>query len=232
MIVLQLLLWVIAGILGLILILLMLIAAADFAVRVRYEKDKLSVAIGIWPVMIQVWPFDSQKANQKPPAKKKPRKRRTAPKKAVKKTDKQLREQPADMAGILETLKDLFIASFPPATEVFSRLRLRNISLHIHVAEGDAAATAIRYGQLCAILETSSAAAVQIFNMKIRHLGVSYDFLGRRTTVLFSGEIRLRGIHLLIGAVKMAVRYLQRVLGNKAADQPKSKNQTGTSNAG
>ena len=70
MIVLQLLLWVIAGILGLILILLMLIAAADFAVRVRYEKDELSVAIGIWPVMIQVWPFDSQKANQKPPAKK------------------------------------------------------------------------------------------------------------------------------------------------------------------
>lgn len=231
MIVLQLLLWVIAGILGLLLILLALIAAADFAVRVRYEKDELSVSIGIWPAMIQVWPHNSQKENKKTPSKK-PRKRKTAPKKAAKKTDKQLREQPADMAGILETLKDLFIASFPPAAEVFSRLRLRNISLHIHVAEGDAAATAIRYGQLCAILETSSAAAVQIFNMKIRHLGVSYDFLGRRTTVLFSGEVRLRGIHLLIGAGKMAVRYLQRVVGNKAADQPNSKNQTGTSNAG
>lgn len=231
MIVLQLLLWVIAGILGLILILLMLIAAADFAVRVRYEKGELAVLIGIWPVMIQVWPHKGQPSEQKAAAKN-PKKRKTAAKKAAKKTDKQLREQPADMSGIIETLGDLFIASFPPAAEVFSRLRLRNISLHIHVAEGDAAATAIRYGQLCAILQASSAAAVQIFNMKIRHLGVSYDFVGRGTAVLFSGEVKLRGIHLLIGAVKMAARYFQRILRNKPGNQPKTKNQTGTTNAG
>ncbi len=232
MIVLQLLLWVIAGMLGLILILLMLIAAADFAVRVRYQKGELAVSIGIWPVMIRVGSSESQKTEQKTPAKKKLKKQRAKPKKAAKKTEKQLHEQPADMGGIMETLKDLFLASFPPAAEALSRLRLRNISLHIHVAEGDAAATAIRYGQLCAILETSSAAAVQVFNMKIRHLGVSYDFVGRRTMVLFSGEVKLRGIHLLIGAVKMAARYLQRILGNKSASRPKFQNQTGNTNAG
>ena len=42
------------------------------------------------------------------------------PKRPPKNADKQLREQPAELGGTLETLKDLFIASFPPAAEVFT----------------------------------------------------------------------------------------------------------------
>ncbi len=223
MIVLQVVLALILGILGLVALLVVLVAAADFTVRAQYENDQFTVSVGAWPLLFKVWPFDESKEEQ--PQKKPPAKRRTASKKAAKKADKQLKEQPAELGGTLETLKDLFVASFPPAAEVFSRLRLRNVRLHINVAEGDAASTAIRYGQYCAVLSASSAAAVQLLNIKIRHLGVSYDFLGRRTTVLFSADVRLRGIHLITGVLKMAARYLRRALSRTGSHK-----QTATGN--
>ena len=225
MIVLQVVLALILGILGLAAVLIALVAAADFTVRAQYQNDQFTVSVGAWPLLIKVWSFDETKEEQ--PPKKPPTKRRATSKKAAKKVDKQLREQPAELGGTLETLKDLFIASFPPAAEVFTRLRLRNVRLHIHVAEGDAASTAVRYGQYCAVLSASSAAAVQLLNIRIRHLGVSYDFLGRRTTVLFSADVRLRGVHLLAGALKMAARYLRRVLSRSGKHKP-----TPTGNAG
>ena len=142
MIVLQVVLALILGILGLAAVLIALVAAADFTVRAQYQNDQFTVSVGAWPLLIKVWPFDETKEEQ--PPKKPPTKRRATSKKAAKKADKQLREQPAELGGTLETLKDLFIASFPPAAEVFTRLRLRNVRLHIHVAEGDAASTAVR----------------------------------------------------------------------------------------
>ena len=93
-------------------------------------------------------------------------------------------------------------------------LKVRRLTLHIRVGGRDAADTAIRYGQVNALLHGSIGAASNLVSLKAKHLGVSYDFLSRETKTYLEADLRLRGARILWGVLSGFARMVGQMLKN------------------
>ena len=208
---------ILAVLLGIVFLLILLLAAADWTLRFRLEGDTWSIQIGAFPILARVFPMKKKKKKEKPPSPKTEKR-----KKAAGKVKKQAEEAPEDAGGLLRTLGDLAAAFFPPAAEMMSHIRFRKVVFLAVISEPDAASTAIRYGKTSAELSCSAAAAQQLFNVRFSYLGVRYDFLHTGTRISLSGDIRLRGIHIISMGVKTFFRYLNRVVKKSDSSEPES----------
>ena len=191
---------ILAVLLGIVFLLILLLAAADWTLRFRLESDTWSIQIGAFP----------------------PSPNTEKRKKTAGKVKKQAEEAPEDAGGLLRTLGDLAAAFFPPAAEMMSHIRFRKVVFLAVISEPDAASTAIRYGKTSAELSCSAAAAQQLFNVRFSYLGVRYDFLHTGTRISLSGDIRLRGIHIISMGVKTFFRYLKRAVKKSDSSGPES----------
>ena len=196
------------GVVGLLALLVVLICLADFTLRVRYWDGAFTVSAGVWPVTIPVFPGKEEPEKKTPPP---GHRRRT---KAAQKAKKEIEAEPGDLKQDIAALKDLFTAFFPPAVGVVKGLKVRRLTLHIRVGGRDAADTAIRYGQVNALLHGSIGAASNLVSLKAKHLGVSYDFLSRETKTYLEADLRLRGARILWGVLSGFARMVGQMLKN------------------
>ncbi len=192
---------------------LLLILIADFTVKVSMENGVTAVSVGVWPILIRILPAKPKPEAEKQPAKpKKGKKSAAKKKKAVAEAEEKAKKSPGDIKALLEIVLALVKAVLPPVGYILRGLRFRHLTLHIKVGEGDAAQTAIRYGQLNAALYTSLPLAQAVFDLKTDHVGVSYDYLAAGTEMIFSVEVHLRGARVIWGVLKMIGRALPALL--------------------
>ena len=204
----KILLYTVLGLLGLLALLVVFICLADFTLRVRYWDGAFTVSAGVWPVTIPVFPGKEEPETKPPP----PGHRRR--KKAAQKAKKEIEAEPGDLKQDIAVLKELFTAFFPPAWRMVRGLKVRRLTLHIRVGGRDAADTAIRYGQVNALLHGSVGAASNLVSLKAKHLGVSYDFLSRETKIYLEADLRLRGARILWGVLSGFARMVGQMLNN------------------
>lgn len=200
------LLFALLGLLALALAAVLLFCLLDITLRVRYWDGELTVSAGAWPVIIPIFP-GKEKPEKKPPP---PRRQRR--KKAAQKAKKEIEASPGDLKKNLAVLKDLLAAFFPSAVGLARGLKIRRLTLHIRVGGRDAAETAVRYGQVNALLYGSAGAVSNLVSLKAKHLGVSYDFLSRETKIYLEADFRLRGARVLWGALSGLGRMVYRML--------------------
>ena len=214
-------LYVAGGILLLFFVLVGILSALDFTVRVRYINGELTLSAGVRPVLIPVFP-----QKEKPETGKKPSasKKKQARKKAARKTKEQLDRHPEDLPGTVSAVKELLTAFFPPAARALRHIRVRGLTIHIRVGGPDAAETAIRYGRTNALLYGGLGAFSNAVDIRARHVGVSYDFLARETITRFEADFRLRGGHILDSLFSGLAGYmkiqLKKPAGEPAEQQP------------
>lgn len=200
---------ILLALLFILLALIILILAADFTVRVSMENGTMKVSAGVWPIFIQIFPAKEKTEKEtKETVSKKKKSSRKKKQAVVTGAEEKVKKSPADIKYLIGTVLELIKALLPPVGYIFGGLRFRHLILHISVGENDAAQTAIRYGQLNAILYGSLSLAQQAFDIKTDHLGVSYDFLSGKTQIIFSVEIHLRGARVIWGALKMIGRAI------------------------
>ncbi len=194
---------------------ILLINIADFTVKVSMQDGQTTVKAGVWPVLVQIVPGKERPAKskkEKPAKQKEPRKKKKA---AAEQAQEKAKKTPGDVKALIGTVMELVKAVLPPVGYIVGGVRFRHLVLHITVSESDAAQTAIRYGQINALLHGSFPLAQQVFDLKADHLGVSYDFLPGRSQMFFSVEVHLRGARVIWGALKMIVRAIPALLKMK-----------------
>lgn len=147
MIVLQILGWLVVGLIGLLLLLLVLLCGVKLSVRVGYCDSPLLI-VGIGPFHLNLTDKSVLPEEEKPkPTTQKPPKKQKKPKKAKQKEQKppKLSEKPS-LPEIITAFKEL-------ACGILSRfarhLKVEEFRLRVLVASDDAAKTAMEYGAVC-----------------------------------------------------------------------------------
>ena len=93
---------ILAVLLGIVFLLILLLAAADWTLRFRLESDTWSIQIGAFPILARVFPMKKKTKKEKPPSPKTEKR-----KKAVGKVKKQAEEAlPRQVESLVSELTD------------------------------------------------------------------------------------------------------------------------------
>ena len=88
-----------------------------------------------------------------------------------------------------------------------NHIAIRRLCLDIKVASGDAAATAIEYGAVCAAVYPVLTFIDGIANVKMKNINVSADFNSGNSDFGFSVVVRVRIIYLIVMAFGVFSEY-------------------------
>ena len=130
-------------------------------------------------------------------------------KKAKKQTEKAF-EKLKKKHGFAGAVKEIFVflkAVLERLKRSFKHIAIRRICLDIKVASGDAAATAIEYGAVCAAVYPVLTLLDSIANVKMKSINVMADFNSDKSDFGFSVIIRARILFLIIMAFGVFSEY-------------------------
>lgn len=170
----------------------------DLVFRVRFDGEGLRLSLGYGPfrrLLVPAGrgaPSDEEEDGGKEKAKKAAKKKKEEGEKAAEKPDAAKGHQAGDIRGIAELALDLVKAALPPVGKLLTGFRLEKLRLFIRVGGANAAETAVRYGQVCALVHGGLAALVQILPVKTEEVGIGYDFLHNGFEEEISFELRLK----------------------------------------
>ncbi len=199
--------YILLGVLGLILLLLLL----PVRVGLRYQED-LRVWVGYGPVRFRIYPSRRKKKDRqrkgKPDAK-----RRSPQKKAASVSDK-LSEIADNMKrdSLSETLHE--VQAFLQLVGRIARQLLRAVTvsrLHvkIQVSAGEAADTAVRYGQVCSALFPALATLEQTLHIRNRQVEVTPGFGQEESRVWADIQVRAIPLRLLFVALMALLGFVK-----------------------
>lgn len=130
-------------------------------------------------------------------------------KKAKKQTEKAF-EKLKKKHGFAGAVKEIFVflkAVLERLKRSFKHIAIRRLCLDIKVASGDAAATAIEYGAVCAAVYPVLTLLDSIANVKMKSINVMADFNSDKSDFGFSVIIRARILFLIIMAFGVFSEY-------------------------
>lgn len=130
-------------------------------------------------------------------------------KKAKKQTEKAF-EKLKKKHGFAGAVKEIFVflkAVLERLKRSFKHIAIRRLCLDIKVASGDAAATAIEYGAVCAAVYPVLTLLDSIANVKMKSINVTADFNSDKSDFGFSVIIRARILFLIIMAFGVFSEY-------------------------
>lgn len=183
---------------GIILLVLLALSLLPLGVRVRYDKDALSVFAKLWFIPIQVLPAkakgDKAKKKEKKPEKPKEETQEEAP--------------PAKKGGKLDAVRAVLPLVKPALVGVKKRLTIRELELFVTWAADDPADAAVGYGYAQAALGTLWAVVDQSFKVKKSRLGCSVDFDADSPTVYADATLTMRLGQIVTLVIPLAVRFL------------------------
>lgn len=191
--------WVLLGILLFVFVLLLL----PVHTRARFD-GALQVWAGLGPVSLRVFPLKKGK-------KKKPKKEKTqaAEKKAAAKQKQEEKPKKTKKPLTLEILCDYIRLGAEALGTMRRRLVIKNMTCHLKVASGDAAKTAITYGQITAAV--SALYPVLDRNLRLRHTDISVDadFEGSKMDIFLDITLAVCPLRLLMAACVLALHFLK-----------------------
>ncbi len=148
-----------------------------------------------------------------PEKKKKPKQEKEPEQKPAKPKKKQRKKHTPD--EIIDGFIDA-VHRYGPGTKMI----LRNIRVHKlegfwKIAGEDAAACAVRYGRVCALLNTAFGFIRNLVRIEKTKLKVYPDFLAEEEEIRVYTEIEANPIVILIGGIRIAFAFLKNMIKNK-----------------
>lgn len=202
MIAVRILLWVLAALAALLLLLL----AVPVFVRIRYDGE-LRVRVTMLGIPIRLLPQKEKPEKTEKPAKK-------PKKKAADGQDKRKEEKTGGLgaelsrrfredgaAATLETLRRLAAVAVRAADGVLRAIAVDRLWLFLHITAGEAADTAVRYGQACAGVYPALAVLQERLHVRGQLIRIEPDFLGEHSRAAFDVRLRVavwRAVFVLI----------------------------------
>lgn len=195
-------------IIAMILLLLLFLSSLYAKLRVKYEKEELTVWIGILFFRFQVFP-GKEKKEKKPKLKSKGKKAEatTSPRKKKKKT-----KTKEEIKELLTGLYDLLRAVIRPTGFVLRHARIDDLDLQIVVGGEEPDETAIAYGRWNAAVYGGLATLRNFMKIKCNRLVLAVDFTQLETEVAFSATFKIRIWALLVTVIRMIWRFLVNTL--------------------
>ncbi len=226
---------------GCILLFFVIILTVKVRVTVEYSDD-VRLTVGFWCFKIKILPKKpKQKKGPQSMSKKQAEKiRKALKKKAQKKRQKQLEKQKkkkqkkeqkeqekknpptepkkklslSDILGLINMAKDVIATLF----KTFSgHLRIDVARLHINLAMGDAATTAIAYGAVsqAAMYLFEPLDKLKVIDMPdVKDVSINADFLGESTTMDMKITVSLRPWHIfhtLFAVIGKAIKHVFKI---------------------
>lgn len=186
-------------VLGIILLVLLAISLLPLGVRIRYDKDALSVFARLWFIPIRVLPAKAKKGKEKPPKKPKKPKKEKAPEETAPEPKK---------GGKLDAVRAVLPLIKPALVGVKKRLTVRELELFVTWAASDPADAAVGYGYAQAALGTLWAVVDQNFKVKKSRLGCAVDFDASSPTVYADATLTMRLGQIFTLVIPLLIRFL------------------------
>ena len=203
-----------------------LLLSLSLVIRVEMDDDGLRARMGIGPFGIQLLPSSggddkTGQAEQEKSGKKtkkgkksagKKKSGRTKAKKSGEKESAPAEKKPGDLLGTVRLVLAAAQGALPPLGKILSGFRLTDLRLYISVGGPDAAQTAVRYGQVCAVVHGSLATLRHFMRISVTDLQIGYDYLSGSIRQSFSFRLKLRLGRALGQLLRLAFRVLVRIL--------------------
>lgn len=109
------------------------------------------------------------------------------------------------VSGILNLLASIVEKLKKGLHKIGKSFYIRKLWLRINVAEGDSAATAIKYGKICSAVYPSMGYIIDCVNSKNCSVKVQSDFLGNKTVGAFDLHLFVIPSKLIGSAIKMGL---------------------------
>lgn len=161
------------------------------------------------------------------PQKKKPPKKKEQAKKAKKQEEEKPKKEnifqtvyrEKGLEGLLHLLRSLVEIAGGTLKRLFTHLRAKKLSLHVSVANEDAAETALMYGKVCAVVYPSFSVLTGTMKCKKFEVAVVPDFQSGKTQIQGEADVTIRVAVLLITAAQALIRYMKTVKSAKLDDE-------------
>ena len=129
-------------------------------------------------------------------------------KKELKKKEKKTGSEPQALTDTIEMTLDLIRSATGGVRMLWRNLRVRGLELHMIVAKGDAAGTALEYGRMNAYLHGAYATLRSLVNIDRAVLDLRPDFLSDRGSFTLRFRVRVTPLVVLAAAVRVAASFL------------------------
>lgn len=137
------------------------------------------------------------------------------------------RRSPMEFTELMAAVLDLLSAAKDGAGFLIRRFRLFGVRLHMTVAEGDAAETAIAYGKVNAAVYGGYAFAKGFLNMADPDIQIRPDFTQDKGIVDFELHGRLLPIHAIAAAGRIGMVFLVKTIRRKKREAQQTAPNTG-----
>ena len=121
-------------------------------------------------------------------------------------------------------LWQIICSLLPPLGTLLTSIRVTRLQIQLMVGGTDAADTAIRYGQTCALVHGSVATLSGMMQVQIDRIEIGWDYLHAGITEKVSLELRLRLGIIVAQALRALWRLIMAIVGTngKASAGPES----------
>lgn len=113
------------------------------------------------------------------------------------------------LSGFLNILKRLASIVTGTAKKLLSHVVIDRISTDIAVADGDAARTAILYGNVCSVVYTAFGVLVNNIKCKDYHINIVPDFQSQESRIRFDGKAHLSLLFFVSYGLTALVHFIQ-----------------------
>lgn len=179
---------------------IILLLFIPISVHIRYDGDffvKLKIA------GIKAYEVEPKEDTEKPkPDTESDKKAKKQTEKAFDKLKKKL-----GFAGAVKEIFGFIRSVLERLKESLKHIAIRRLCLDIKVASGDAAATAVEYGAVCAAVYPVLTFIDGILNVKMKSINVTADFNSDNSDFGFSVVVRVRIIYLIVMAFGVFSEY-------------------------
>ena len=127
------------------------------------------------------------------------------------------------LKGLLHLLKALADMAGHALKTLFQHIRVKLLSLHVAVAEEDAAKTALTFGEVCGVVYPTFSVLTETMKCSKFEVAVEPDFQAKKTKIQGKADLKIRVAILLMTAIQALIRYMKTIKSAKISDKTKSK---------
>lgn len=220
-------LWIILGIILFFVLLLSIpvILELEYTDTVRCKVSWLFLKINIYPLPEK----KEKKPKEEPEKKKKSKPKKEEPEKPKKENFLKTFYNNQGLSGVIELLRNCVAALKRFSIKFIKRAVIfKKLHLEIHITEGDAAATALKYGKVCSALYPSLGFICSNMRVKDYKVNVYADYCGEKTSVELVTKTAIipraligAGISLCMSLIKQLLKVV--IANNKSSNDTQRK---------
>lgn len=113
------------------------------------------------------------------------------------------------LSGFLKLIKKLVSIAVSTVKSLFSHLCVDSLDLNIMVAEEDAAATAIKYGQVCSVVYPALNIFLKNTHKQNYSIIIYPSFIEHKSRVILEMKAHIKLIYILMCAVKAFFKFIK-----------------------